>query len=369
MYLERLSLTDFKNYTEVSLNFCSKINCFVGDNGVGKTNLLDAIYYLSFCKSYFHQQDQFSIRHEAEVFSIHGTYMRQDGLEDRISCIQRRNQKKQFRLNKKDYDRLADHIGLIPLVMVSPADSDLINLGSEERRKYIDGVISQFDSLYLDALLHYNRALQQRNVLLKEMAESGKFIESRVELWDHHLIRYGTQIFEKRKAFLEAFRPVFQRYFDTLSEGREIVDIVYQSQLHDQNPELLLTQNRQKDLMLRYTGTGIHKDDFIFNISGYPARRYGSQGQQKSLLIALKLAQFDYTRTISGKTPILLLDDIFDKLDESRVGQIISLVAADDFGQVFITDTHADRINKIFTVPGIEHRIFHVKPGGIPESV
>jgi len=368
MFLQNLRLTDFKNYTEAALQFCSKINCFVGDNGVGKTNLLDAIYYLSFCKSYFNQQDQMNIRHEADVFSIHGDYIRNDGQDERVSCIQRRNQKKQFRLNKKDYDRLAEHIGMIPLVMVSPSDSDLINLGSEERRKYIDGVISQFDAPYLDNLLQYNRALQHRNVLLKEMAETGRFNETKTEIWDMHLVRYGEFIFEKRKEFLASFHPVFQRYFEIVSEGREEVNIVYSSQLQQTGLETLLKESRSRDLALRYTVSGVHKDDFVFHISGYPARRYGSQGQQKSLLIALKLAQFEYTRNIKGRNPILLLDDIFDKLDENRVAQIIKLVAADDFGQVFITDTHADRINKIFLDSDIDHRIFKVEKGSVQEK-
>lgn len=368
MHLQKLKITDFKNFSEAGLQFCNKINCFVGDNGVGKTNLLDAIYYLSFCKSYFNQQDHLNIRHETDVFVIHGDYQRNDGPLEQVSCIQRRNHKKQFRLNKKDYERLADHIGLIPLVMVSPSDSDLINLGSEERRKYFDGVISQFDQIYLDELIQYNRVLRHRNTLLKEMSETGVFDPARTEIWDRQLFKHGNIIFEKRKAFLERFHPVFIKYFKIVSEDREEVSIEYKSQLQENDFESLLIENRARELALRYTAVGTHKDDFNFSISGFPAKRYGSQGQQKSYLISLKLAQFEYTRNIKGQNPILLLDDIFDKLDEHRVEQIIKLVAADDFGQVFITDTQAERINKIFRDSQIDHRIFVIGKESIMEK-
>ncbi len=365
MYLQKLKLTNFKNYETADLGFSEKINCFVGDNGVGKTNLMDAIYYLSFCKSYFNPQDMMNIRHTEDAFAIHGTYLRNENQSDSVSCIQRRNQKKLFRMNKKDYDRLADHIGLFPLVIVSPSDSDLISLGSEERRKYFDGVISQFDKVYLDDLLNYSRALQHRNALLKSIAEhGGQSIES-IEVWDQQMLEPGQRIFEKRTLFLKEFYPLFQNYFEFVSEGREAVNIEYESQLRNLEFKELLRSSIRKDLAMRYTTAGIHKDDFMFSISGYSAKRFGSQGQQKSLLIALKLSQFEYTRTTKGYKPILLFDDIFDKLDERRVGQLVKLVGADDFGQVFITDTQPDRIEKIFKQVEIEHRIFNVKNGAV----
>ncbi|MCX6272273.1 MAG: DNA replication/repair protein RecF [Bacteroidetes bacterium] len=363
MFLQRLTLTNFKNYTSADLSFSEKINCFVGDNGVGKTNLLDAIYYLSFCKSYFNSQDMQNIRHEEEFFAIHGHYLRNGDQPDVVSCLQRRNQKKQFRLNKKEYDRLADHIGLIPLVMVSPSDADLINLGSEERRKYIDGVISQFDKLYLDNLLNYNKALQQRNSLLRQMAETNTYQASVLEMWDHQMVNPGKEIHQRRSSFLERFIPLFQQFFEFISEGKEKVDIVYESQLNNNGPEELLKNSVSRDLALRFTTTGIHKDDLVFAIGGFPVKKFGSQGQQKSFLVALKLAQFEFTRRIKGYKPVLLFDDVFDKLDEKRAGQLIKLVGEDNFGQVFITDTHFERIKQIFNQLSIDHRIFHIHNG------
>ncbi len=362
MYLQKLSLSNFKNYPSADLEFSEKINCFVGCNGVGKTNLLDAIYYLSFCKSYFNPQDMQNIRHEEDFFAIHGHYQKNGDKTDVVSCIQKRNQRKVVRLNKKEYERLADHIGLFPLVMVSPADADLINLGSDERRKYLDGVISQFDSVYLDNLLNYNKVLQQRNALLKQMAES-HFRPESLELWNRQMIDPAQEIFERRAHFLLDFIPMFQQYFEVLSEGKERVDIQYDSRLKEKDLAHLLAESVNRDLALRYTTAGIHKDDLLFSISGYPVKKFGSQGQQKSFLIALKLAQFEFTKNIKGFKPILLFDDVFDKLDEKRVNQLIHLVGEDSFGQVFITDTHADRIYQIFNQVNIDHRIFTIEDG------
>ncbi|MHC1707777.1 MAG: DNA replication/repair protein RecF [Bacteroidales bacterium] len=362
MFLKRLILTNFKNYHEADLELVEKINCFTGDNGVGKTNLLDAIYYLSFCKSYFNPQDNQNIRHQEEYFAIHGHYQRNGDHEDIISCIQKRNLKKQFRLNKKDYDRLADHIGFIPLVMVSPSDADLISLGSDERRKYIDGVISQFNKLYLENLLNYNKILQHRNALLKSIAEYSS-PQSDLELWNQQIIGPGNEINRLRQSFLNEFIPLFQKYFGILSEGKEKVGIEYESQLNRESFNDLLKASIQRDLSVRFTTTGIHKDDLIFTIDGYPIKKFGSQGQQKSFLLAMKLAQFEFTREIKGFKPILLFDDVFDKLDEKRVGQLVKLVGENNFGQVFITDTHAERIQSIFQRVNIDHRIFLITPG------
>ncbi len=363
MFLQKVFITDFKNYHKAELEFSAKINCFVGNNGAGKTNLLDAIHYLSFCKSYFNPIDQQNIRHDAPFFTIHGTYLKNGDKMDLVSCIQERNQKKVFKLNKKTYDRLADHIGLFPLVMVSPYDRDLINNGSEIRRKYIDSVISQFDRIYLDDLIQYNKALLQRNTLLKNFAEKRYYEEKSVEIWDEQLLGFGKHIYNKRKQFISRFIPVFRKYFEFISRGTENVNIEYRSQLEDKDFRAILKENREQDRLARYTTAGIHKDDLDFTIGDYPVKKFGSQGQQKSFVIAIKLAQFDYTRDIKDFKPLLLLDDIFDKLDETRVGQIVQLVSENSFGQVFITDTQQERILRIMKDFRIEHRIFHVHNG------
>lgn len=362
MFLEQLKLTDFKNYLTASLLFSEKINCFIGNNGAGKTNLLDAIYYLSFCKSYFNTIDQQNIRHGNDFFAVHGQY-RRNGDQDQVSCVQKRQHKKSFKFNKKEYDRLADHIGKIPLVMVSPYDRDLINEGSEVRRKFIDGMLSQFDPIYLDQLLQYNKVLLQRNILLRQYAETGQLDQHLMQVWDEQLSKAGHFLFEKRKNFLLTFIPIFQSYYHLVAGSQETVSIEYESSLSEMPLLDSLMANRQRDRQLRYTVTGIHKDDLLFKIEGHPLKKFGSQGQQKSFVIAIKLAQFDITRNTLGFKPILLFDDIFDKLDDHRVDRIIQLVADDNFGQVFITDTQEQRIRRLFDEKTIEHRIFMVEAG------
>jgi DNA replication and repair protein RecF len=358
MHLKKLSLTNFKNYTKADYQFSEKINCFVGNNGVGKTNLLDAIYYLSFCKSYFNPLDNQNIRHMEDFFVIHGVYVRKDDKPEQVQCIQKRSHRKKFLLDKKEYERLADHIGNFPLVMISPYDRDLINEGSEIRRRYVDSVISQFDKFYLDDLINYNKVLTQRNALLKTFAERRSFDATSLEIWNEQMVILGKRIFEKRKEFVDRFVPIFQHYFGFISCGDETVNIEYQSQLSEGDFGALLESSLQKDLAAQYTTFGIHKDDLEFIISGYPVKKYGSQGQQKSFFIAIKLAQFDYTRNIRGFKPVLLLDDIFDKLDDLRVEQLIKLVSENNFGQVFITDTSEERIRKIFDSMKIDHKVF-----------
>ncbi len=367
MYLKQLKLANFKNYEEADLAFSNKINCFIGNNGAGKTNVLDAIYYLSFCKSYFNLVDSQNILHDAPFFAIHGTYSKNGNPDDLVSCIQKRNHKKQFSLNDKEYDRLADHIGLIPLVMISPYDRDLINEGSETRRKYIDSVISQFDKVYLDDLIAYNKALQQRNNLLKSFSERHYFDQDSLEIWDAQLSRLGEKIHSKRREFINDFAPLFQHYFNFIARGNEKVSIEYESQLTDRSLEELLAVSIDKDRMFKYTTVGIHKDDLQMKIEGHPIKKFGSQGQQKSFVIAIKLAQFDFTKNKKGFQPLLLLDDIFDKLDEGRVRQIIHLVGDNSFGQVFITDTQRERIEDVFRQVRIEHRIFEVIEGHAEE--
>jgi DNA replication and repair protein RecF len=360
MYLKKLALTNFKNYPQVEFIFSDKINCFIGNNGTGKTNLLDAIHYLSFCKSYFNAVDSQNIRHGQDFFAIHGSYIINAETPELAECIQKRNHRKKFLMNKKEYDRLADHIGTIPLVMISPYDRDLINDGSEIRRKYIDSVIAQFDKIYLDDLISYQKALFQRNTLLKSFSDLNYFDASSLEIWDEQLIRYGNGIYEKRKSFLEKFISIFRHYFSFITCGDEVVDITYQSQLTGNDFSLLLSNSLSRDRAAQFTTTGIHKDDLDFQISGYPIKKFGSQGQQKSFVIAIRLAQFDYTRNIKGYKPVLLLDDIFDKLDDLRVEQLIKLVCENSFGQVFITDTQEERVKKIFRNLEIDHKIFKI---------
>lgn len=363
MFLKNLQLYNFKNYTENSFSFSQNINCFIGDNGEGKTNVLDAIYYLSFTRSYFNLLDNQNIRHNEDFFAIHGKFERNNANLDDVSCIQRRNAKKQFRINGKDYERLADHIGEFPLVMVSPNDRDLINEGSDIRRKYIDSVISQFDRSYLNDLLVYNKALIQRNVLLKHFNEKRYYDADSIDIYLKQMEEPAARIYEKRNQFLEGFIPVFRQYFNFISNGKEIVDIIYYSHLSENSLTEIFEQHRERDLTMKYTMGGIHKDNLDFTIGELPIKKFGSQGQQKSFLIALKLAQFEYTSNIKGYKPILLFDDIFDKLDFKRVSQIIELVSGNSFGQVFITDAQPERINMIFNESDKDHLIFKVVNG------
>ncbi len=360
MYLKKLTVTNFKNYGQTDFSFSEKINCFVGNNGVGKTNILDAVHYLSFCKSYFTTVDTQNIRHGEDFFAIHGIYYRGTEVPEQVQCLQKKNTRKRFLLNKKEYERLADHIGNFPLVMISPYDNDLINEGSDMRRKYIDSVICQFDKFYLDDLINYNKALAQRNALLKSFAESRSFDRAALEIWDEQMIRLGEQIHVKRRQFLEQFIPVFSHYFGFISGAGETVDITYVSQLEGTSFRDLLAEASSRDQAAQYSTAGIHKDDLEFTIGGYPVKKFGSQGQQKSFVIAIKLAQFEYTRKVKGFKPILLLDDIFDKLDDLRVQQLIKLVGEHSFGQVFLTDTSENRIRSIFDAMDLDHLIFNI---------
>ena len=359
-YLHKLTLLNFKNYEEASLEFCSGINCLVGNNGIGKTNILDTIYYLSLCKSFFTNTDSLNIRHGEEFFMIQGEYQREEKTEH-IYCGVKSGQKKIFRRNSKEYERLSEHIGLIPVVMISPADSGLIIDGSEERRKFIDSVLSQFDHQYLDDVMRYNRAVLQRNLLLKDFARSNWFDTDMIEMWNEQIIAAGNRIFEKRKFFINDLIPVFQRYYELVSEGTEKVELAYESQLFDGDFSDLLNKSIDKDRKLQYTSIGVHKDDLALKLGGYPIKRVGSQGQQKTFLVALKLAQFDYIKLKSENYPILLLDDIFDKFDGNRVSQIIQLVSNVNFGQIFITDTSSERMGYILKQINSEYRLFHIK--------
>ncbi|TVR70611.1 MAG: DNA replication and repair protein RecF [Marinilabiliales bacterium] len=359
MYLKFLSLLNFKNFSQAEYDFSSRINCFAGNNGVGKTNLLDSIHYLSLCKSFFNPVDTQNIRHGEEMFVIQGRYIR-DGDEEAIYCGVKRNAKKQFRRNRKDYKKLSDHIGLIPLVMISPGDSVLITGGSDERRKFMNGVISQYDRQYLEDVINYNHALTQRNVLLKDFAKKRYFDRDSLDIWTEQMTGPGKRIHESRRSFIEKMIPVFRRFHEHLSLGLEEVSLRYDAQLHDAGLEDLMEAAVEKDRILQYTTCGIHKDDLDLTLGEHSMKKSGSQGQQKTYLIALKLAQFAFIRDLSGFHPILLLDDIFDKLDKSRVEQIISLVSENNFGQIFITDTSSERLNTILKDTGREFKLFHL---------
>ncbi len=366
MHLKKLSLLNFKNYSEAEFHFCNHINCFTGNNGEGKTNVLDAIHYLSFCKSFFNPLDSQNILHDAPFFLIQGHYITNEK-EEEIYCGLKRNQKKQFKRNKKEYQRLADHIGLFPLVMISPADSELIIEGSESRRRFIDSVIAQFDREYLESLISYNKALSQRNALLKQFGVSRSFDKNSLEIWDAQLIEYGTKGYEGRKKFITKFIPIFQKYYELISGGREQVGIKYQSHLNEGSFTSALEEALNRDRAIEYTTVGIHKDDLEFTINGYPLKKYASQGQQKSFLIALKLAQFDFIKNIKKVTPILLLDDIYDKLDDLRVKQLMELVCSDNFGQLFITDTHHTRLADLFKTTLADFKVFEINNGSASE--
>lgn len=367
MYLKELQLFNFKNIPNAEFDFSSRINCFIGNNAAGKTNILDSIYYLSFCKSYFNAIDSQNIKHGEPYFSVLGKYGVNGEKTDKIQCVQKRNQKKSFKLNAKEYERLSDHIGLYPLVMISPYDRDLINEGSDVRRRFIDSVISQFDKLYLDNLINYNKVLNQRNALLKTFAEHKYFDRESLNIWDNQLAELGGKIFPVRQKFLEEYITVFNRYFEMISGGKEHVHIEYQSQLLNHSLEELLAVSLDKDRILKYTTAGIHKDDLNFTIMGHPVKKFGSQGQQKSFIIALRLAQYEYIKNLKGYKPILLLDDIFDKLDDSRVEQLIQLASEDTFGQVFITDTQRERIEHLLEKVQADHKIYRVSAGSVEE--
>jgi DNA replication and repair protein RecF len=359
MYLQQLSLVNFKNISSKTFHFHEKINCFVGNNGVGKTNVLDAIYYLSFAKSYFNAVAVQNIKHGESFFMVEGDYWLKDRNE-KIVCSLKKGQKKLLKRNGKNYEKFSEHIGQLPLVIISPADRDLVTEGSETRRKFIDGVISQQNKTYLKDLLAYNKVVSQRNALLKYFASNRTFDAVNLQVYDEQLIEYGTRIYKARKSFLEEFIPIFNEKYQIISGDKEQVNLNYKSQLHDFEFDNLLKKALEKDKILQYTTVGIHKDDLSFEIGNYPIKKFGSQGQQKSYLIALKLAQFQFIKQQATITPILLLDDIFDKLDETRVAQIVTLVNNDEFGQIFITDTHQERTENIVKQSNQEYKVFEL---------
>ena len=368
MHLKTLSLVNFKNYEQVDIPLSAKINCFVGENGVGKTNLLDAIHYLSLCKSNLNPVDSQNVRYDQDFLVVQGLFDR-NGKEENIYCGIRKQKKKQFKRNQKEYSKLSEHIGLIPLVMISPADAILINGGSEERRKFMNGVIAQYSRVYLENLIQYNRALAQRNKLLKDFAYSRKFDLEMLEVWDEQLILYGEPIFKERVRFVNELLPVFNALHSHVSGDREKVSLSYRADMQETGFREGLKASLDKDRFIQYTTFGIHKDDLGMELGGYSLKKSGSQGQQKTFLVALKLAEFEFIRKLTKIPPILLLDDIFDKFDTHRVKHIISLVAENQFGQIFITDTNEQRLQGILQEIPADHKVFRITPEASLEEI
>ena len=364
MQIKQLHIVQFKNYQETEISFFSGVNCFVGSNGSGKTNILDAIHYLSMCRSYLNPIDSQNIQFDQSFFMLQSIWEK-DNQEIDLYCGVKKGQKKIFKKNKSEYEKLAEHIGLFPTVMISPYDRNLITEGSEFRRKWMDGIISQFDRRYLDDLIRYNRVLEQRNALLKNNQKNGFFERESFEVWDEQLVEIGKRIASKRQAFLTDFIPIFQSFFNELGSDKEQVELIYKSQLMEGDFYQLLMQSMEKDRYVGYTSVGIHKDDLIFSLNTHPIKKFGSQGQQKSYLIALRLAQYDWLKKNLNQNPILLLDDIFDKLDNIRVGKLMQMVSNHSFGQVLVTDTDEVRVKQIFDSIDEPYRLFKVELGKI----
>ena len=359
MILEKLTILNYKNIGEVTLDFSPKVNCFIGHNGVGKTNVLDAIHYLSFCRSSISNTDSQVIRHGEEFFMLEGRYATDEGEPEIVYCGMKRGTKKHFKCNGKEYRRLSEHIGLIPIVMVAPADNMIIDGQSEERRRLMDMVISQFDHAYIDHLSRYTKALQQRNSLLRQDEEPDA---SLLDVLEEQMGYEGECVFAAREAFVNELIPVFQRYYEAISGGREEVGISYESHCRRGPLCEVIRRDRFKDRAVGYSLHGVHRDDLLFTLGSHQMKREGSQGQNKTFAVALKLAQFDFLkRTASRTTPLLLLDDIFDKLDSDRVERIVEIVSASGFGQIFVTDTNRDHLDKILARSGGDYKIFEVK--------
>ncbi len=359
MIIRTLSLTNFKNHKTQSLEFSPQINGFVGNNGVGKTNLLDALHYLSVGKSFLGNSDLNNISSGEEFFTIEAEV--NDGEKDTMIRIQQaKDSKKIIKKNGKPYERMADHVGFVPSVLISPYDSNLISDSGDSRRRFLDAMISQTDSGYLHNLIQYQKTVQQRNALLKMFAKNRYYDAESLEIYDEPLNKYGTALFHKRLEFTRAIVPLIQHYYEIISGGKEQISVVYDSDLLQADFADLLSESLEKDRMLTYTSKGIHKDDLVFQMNGSLMKKTASQGQQKSFLIALKLSQMNRIKEITGKTAILLLDDIFDKLDDSRVSHLIALVNQEHFGQIFITDTDRQRTENVVKKISDHSSIFEI---------
>ena len=362
MYLKALKLTNFKNYASQQLSFSRQLNCFVGKNGMGKTNLLDAIYYLCMCKNYSGLNDKKTVMHGGEFFRLEGIFEK-DKQKEKVVAKVIPGKSKVIERNEIPYKKLMEHIGLFPVVMIVPDDTLLVNGGSEVRRKFLDNTLSQLDPLYLSQLVTYNRILKQRNTTLKQFAAEQYYDEKLIESYNAQLLGPGNSIFEMRTSFTKAFTPLFEAYYQKISGDKEKVSCEYFSQLLNENLETLLNQSEAKDRILQRTTCGIHRDDLKFYLGDYPLKNFASQGQLKSFVLALKLAQYEMLRTKKDMDPLLLLDDIFDKLDRFRVEHLITLLIENRFGQVFITDTHENRVQDIIEHFDSDFRKFVIESG------
>ncbi len=358
MILEKMSILNYKNIEDAQLEFSPKVNCLIGNNGMGKTNVLDAIYFLSFCRSCTNQTDSSIINHEAQYMMLKGNYQRRDAAEV-ISLSMQRGKRKRVRRGDKEYKRLSEHIGLLPLVMISPLDWDLIRGAGEERRRLMDQIISQGDAEYLDCLIRYGKAIEQRNAMIKNEYRDPLLYET-VEA---QLSDTAARIYSTRKAWIEKFAPIFMHYYTAIAGEGEQVEISYKSHLEGTTMQQLLSQNRERDYIMGYTTRGVHRDDIELLLDGHSMRKTGSQGQCKTYTIALRLAQYDFLKSNTGITPLLLLDDIFDKLDARRVESIINVVSDDRFGQIFITDTNRTHLDEIINHLSGDHKMFLVENG------
>lgn len=359
LFLNKLSIVNYRNLTGTDFDLNNDINCFIGNNGVGKTNALDAIHFLAMGKSYTNSISSQNINHDASFSMIEGIFDKH-GKSLQIQCHLERDGKKTIKRNRKAYKKIADHVGLIPVVVISPTDIDLISEGSHVRRKFLDRTISQSNKNYLNNLVTYHRILQQRNALLKHFSSTNSFDKDTLSTYNEKLVQFGNPIHEARKTFIKTFHPLFHNRYQYISGSHEPVSVGYDSKLDGHSFETLLEKSLQKDRMLQYTSVGPHKDDLRFQINDFAIKKFGSQGQQKTFLIALKLAQFDIIRNQMNVLPILLLDDIFDKLDDSRVMQIINLVNDDSFGQLFVTDTNKERTENMIKETAQSYSIFNL---------
>ncbi|MFW5762123.1 MAG: DNA replication/repair protein RecF [Cyclobacteriaceae bacterium] len=360
MYLSRINLSNFKNYEAYEEEFSDSINCIVGANGTGKTNLLDAIFYLSMSKSAFNNIENQNIRHDEAFFFIKGDFLLNQKKYKLLASLQK-GQKKTLKVNNKAYEKISEHIGRFPLVMIAPDDQDLVKEGSETRRKFIDGLLAQIDREYLQNLIVYYKILKNRNLLLKQFAEKEFFDKDLLEPYNRGILQYGQLIYERRTAFCNEYLPLFLRHYQNLTLGKENVDLKYVSELDTTDFELEFRGNLSRDRMLQRTSMGIHRDDFLFEIAGYPLKKFGSQGQQKSYIVALKLAMFEIIQQQKEFKPLLLLDDIFDKLDEQRIKRLMEMVASHTFGQIFITDAREERTLKILEQNQLQAKIINVQ--------
>ncbi len=363
MLLEELSILNYKNIEQADLRLSRGINCFVGNNGMGKTNLLDAVYYLSFCRSYTNPVDSQIIRHDADVCMLQGKYVGENDVRFEIYSGLRRRQKKQFKRDKKAYDKLTDHYGLIPLVMISPKDNELISGIGEDRRKFMDMAISQYDKEYLRGLVNYTKALQQRNVLLKN--DEGEIDFTLLELWEEQMVTNGVLIHQKRSDFVDELIPIFNDFYARITNSQENASLEYVSQLSEADFGKRLEANRQRDIIVGHTTVGVHRDELEMLLNGHPMKKVGSQGQSKTYFVSLKLAQFHFLLKAGNSVPILLLDDIFDRLDANRVEEIVKLVSGPGFGQIFISDTNRESLDKILERFHDNYHVYSVADGNI----